>query len=113
MSLEAAERTRYEREISAAIQNGNVRDADEKLSRYRNLEGSRSDLIFRWDNQLQPLRARLQAEEEPSLTALATFAVIASAAATATRNGTRRCWATGTIAAVLAESKAPSSIWAP
>src|SRR5262245_23606666 len=29
------------------------------------------------------------------------------------RNGTRRCWATDTIALVLPESKDPSSIWAP
>src|SRR5262250_1527712 len=29
------------------------------------------------------------------------------------RNGTRRCWATDTIALVLPESKEPSSIWAP
>ncbi len=30
-----------------------------------------------------------------------------------TRNGTRRCWATGTIAWVEPESKEPISIWAP
>src|SRR5262245_39054456 len=29
------------------------------------------------------------------------------------RNGTRRCWATDTIALVLPESKEPRSIWAP
>src|SRR5262245_9597756 len=49
----------------------------------------------------------------PSLTALATLAVMASAAAMSTRNGTRRCWTTGTMAAVLPESKEPISICAP
>src|SRR5712691_10325396 len=34
----------------------------------------------------------------PSLTALATLAVMESAMARSTRNGTRRCWANGTIA---------------
>ena len=49
----------------------------------------------------------------PSFTALATLAVMGSAAAMSTRNGTRRCWATGTIAWVDPESKEPISIWAP
>src|SRR4030095_1289772 len=40
----------------------------------------------------------------PSLTALATLAVIGSAAAMSTRNGTRRCWTTGTTAAGLDEA---------
>jgi len=49
----------------------------------------------------------------PSFTALATLAVIGSAAAMSTRKGTRRCWTTGTMAAVLPESNEPMSIWAP
>src|SRR6185436_8833995 len=49
----------------------------------------------------------------PSFTDLATLAVIGSAAAMSTRNGTRRCWATDTMAAVLPESNEPSSICAP
>src|SRR5207244_3056346 len=49
----------------------------------------------------------------PSLTARATFAVIGSAAEMSTRKGTRRCWATGTIAAVSPELNVPMRIWAP
>src|SRR6185295_11405864 len=49
----------------------------------------------------------------PSFTALATFAVIGSAAAMSTRNGIRRCCTTGTIEAVEPESKEPISSWAP
>src|SRR5882672_1316834 len=49
----------------------------------------------------------------PSFTALATLAVIGSAAAMSTRKGIRRCWTTGTIDAVEPESKEPISIWAP
>ena len=46
----------------------------------------------------------------PSLTAFATLAVIGSAAAMSTKNGTRRCWATDTMALVEPESNDPRSI---
>ena len=47
------------------------------------------------------------------MTAFATLAVIGSAAAISTTNGTRRCCATGTMAAVLPESKEPINNCAP
>ena len=49
----------------------------------------------------------------PSLTDLATLAVMASAAEMSMRKGTRFCWATGTMAAVCCEWKAPVRITAP
>ena len=67
------------------------------------------------DTQTKPEVGRTEAERVISQGAqmlLGSFDS-GSTAAMSIRNGTRRCWATDTIALVLPESKEPSSICAP